>query len=290
MWWQPSRVKADRLAPFVESVDKIIFDSGNERQNLEFFQELLKVLQKASLAEHGRTLLVTDLNWRRSLPWRESVALAFDRRHSEITPDYLAGINSVEIRYGVGDMESVNKSDSPSGSGSGSGSSSASGSDISPNDGRGLNNQALLIAGWLSSTLKWRLQSAATTGTTTEFVFDNAGTAVTLKLIGVKAEDADLGDIGSVEIRCEKPEAVTITAVQRRGMPGIGVTCLRKGEKPEEHPASMFELNEASEERLIDKELEVLAREASFLPAVTATVSALQALTTSSKAATGSKK
>ena len=113
---------------------------------------------------------------------------------------------------------------------------------------------------------------------------------VNVKLIGVKAEDADLGDIGSVEIRCQKPKAVTITALQRRGMPGIGVTCLPEGEKPEERSASMFELNEVSEERLIDKELEVLAREASFLPAVTATVSALQALASSSKTATGNKK
>ena len=164
MWWQPSRMKADRLAPFVESVDKIIFDSGNEPQNLEFFQELLKVLHKASVADHGRTLLVTDLNWRRSLPWRESLALAFDRRHSEITPDYLPGIKSVEIRYGLGDAAESSK---PSGSGSGE----------TPNDGSGLNNQALLIAGWLSSILKWRLQSAATAGNITEFVYDNAGTA-----------------------------------------------------------------------------------------------------------------
>jgi glucose-6-phosphate dehydrogenase assembly protein OpcA len=253
LWWHPTQLAFDKLVPFLNAVDKLIVDSGCSADNFQFFRELLKIIsQKPDVSE--RKLLCTDLNWRRSLPWREAVALAFDRSHSEISPDYLCGISSVEVRYGLPEETAGSQSISS-----------------------GLMNQALLVVGWLSSTLKWRPESARMeSGATAVLSFGGATGKVSVKLIGVPSAEAGIGDIGSIKIRCEKPTALMITAVQQKSMPGIGVSCSDcNSEQADSSLSSMFELNEAPEGHLIDKELESLRMEPSLKPAVEAVVQIL---------------
>ena len=138
-------------------------------------------------------------------------------------------------------------------------------------------NQALLVVGWLSSTLKWRPESARMeSGATAVLSFGGATGKVSVKLIGVPSAEAGIGDIGSIKIRCEKPTALMITAVQQKSMPGIGVSCSDcNSEQADSSLSSMFELNEAPEGHLIDKELESLRMEPSLKPAVEAVVQIL---------------
>jgi len=265
MWWQASSLSYDEIKPFLGAVDRVIVDSGCERESLQFFSEVLNIMnghkQSPALA-HALPFSCTDLNWRRSLPWRESLALAFDQRHSSLSPDYLAGINKMEIRYGLPDGA---KNDEAS--------------------WKGLTNQALLIVGWLASTLGWRLQKAAADKQRVDLNFDASGAKISVALVGVPADEAGEGDIGSIRINTDKPKAVSIVAAQQKGMPGIDVKCFcgALADKSSEDSTSLFELDEMDESRLIDKELEILAVEPIFQRAVVSVVEILKLLQSSKK-------
>jgi glucose-6-phosphate dehydrogenase assembly protein OpcA len=181
------------------------------------------------------------------------VALAFEKRQGQLSPEYLPGISSLDIRYGY-----ANDAASPV----------------------GLTNQALLIIGWLASALGWRPQSAKVGEKgRVELAFDARGNKVAVNLIAVATDEAAVGDIGSIQIHSNKPEDVTIVASQQPGNPGIGVTCLRGISSQKAQGATLFELDEAPERQLIDKELENLGDEPVFKRSVASTVEILTLLT-----------
>jgi glucose-6-phosphate dehydrogenase assembly protein OpcA len=257
VWWQAANLEHKLVQPFVSATDRFIVDSANNPNSLVFFSELQKVMSETHPGTKQPAVLCTDLNWRRSLPWRESVALAFEERHGHLPSEYVHGITSVELRYGQGSNQ--NKAGSP-----------------------GLTNQALLVVGWLAAQLKWCLQKAdlADRGTI-ELAFDNKGLKVSVKLIGVAADEAMEGDIGSIQIRTTKPQPATVVASQHPGLPGIGVTCQQGTDRPKaDASAATFELDEAPESQLIDKELADLGGEPVFTGAVRATVEILNLLGT----------
>jgi glucose-6-phosphate dehydrogenase assembly protein OpcA len=265
MWWQASSLTYDAIKPFLSTVDRVIVDSACKREALSLYSEVLAIMngnEQAHSAAHPIPFSCTDLNWRRSLPWRESLALAFDRRHSELSPEYLAGINKMEIRYGLPD-----------------------GGNNDEASWKGLTNQALLIVGWLSSTLGWRLQKAAADKQRVDLNFDASGAKISVALVGVPSDEAGEGDIGSIRINTEKPRAVAIVATQPKGMPGIDVKCFcgDNADKSSEAPSSLFELDEPDESRLIDKELEILEAEPIFKRAVVSVVEILKLLQSSEK-------
>jgi glucose-6-phosphate dehydrogenase assembly protein OpcA len=265
MWWQAPSLTHEAIKPFLSTVDRVIVDTACEREALSLFSEMLAIMngsEQTLSAAHPIPFSCTDLNWRRSLPWRESLALAFDRRHTELSPDYLAGISNVEIRYGL-------PADAKNGEAS----------------WKGLTNQALLIVGWLSSTLGWRLQKAAADQQRIDLNFDASGAKISVALVGVPSDEAGEGDIGSIRINTEKPRNVAVVAVQQKGMPGIDVNCFcgDQADKSSQDSTSLFELDEMDESRLIDKELEILAVEPIFKRAVVSVVEILKLLQSSGK-------
>jgi glucose-6-phosphate dehydrogenase assembly protein OpcA len=253
LWWHPTRIDSERLSPFLDSVDKVVFDSSSESQALEFFQTLMSLLERREF--NGRHQAFVDLNWRRSLPWRESLALAFDTRHSEISPDYLSGINSVTVAYG----QANTACEGPIGA----------------------TNQALLTIGWLASRLKWTLRTARITDKAhVELEFVAGARPVKVNLQAVPSDKAASGDVGSILIRCDQPKAVSILAKQERSTPGIVVACEDcDGVRGNGVSNALFELNEAPEGLLIDKELESLSTEPTFKPTVALVVDILRMLT-----------
>jgi len=268
MWWRAAPLSHEKLKPFLGWIDRMIVDSSCDRDSLQFFSELLNIMngqaQVQSVA-HEIPFSCIDLNWRRSVSWRESVALAFDQRHSALSPDYLAGINNVEISYGLPDDEKNGEA-----------------------SWKGLTNQALLIVGWISSTLGWRLQKAAADKQRVDLSFDSSGSKISVSLVGVPSDQAGEGDIGSILIRSERPEKVSIVATQHKGMPGIGVTCYRgdqadRNQSGQANCTSLFELDEVAESRLIDKELEIPGVEPIFKRAVVSAVEILKLLQSSGK-------
>jgi glucose-6-phosphate dehydrogenase assembly protein OpcA len=251
------------MEPFLRASDRLVVDSGTQDDNLQFFTDLLGLMNDHSNGRcedtaEGR-VQCSDLNWRRSLPWRESVALAFDRRHSDLSPDYLSGITEVEIRFGTQDDDKL--------------------------DGEGLINQSLLIVAWLASRLAWKLKSATRknqVGYEISFTSSAASLAV-VSLNGVPSDEAGVGDIGSIRVHCNAPEKVSIVAIQQKGMPGIGVKSVHgaQSDAPDGGAASLFELDEPNEGALIDKELESPGRDLVFRKSVQIVVEILQMLSAS---------
>ncbi len=103
---------------------------------------------------------------------------------------------------------------------------------------------------------------------------------VSIQFVGVPSDQAAVGDIGSVSLTCDQPEAVVITATQPKGMPGICVKYSRGKGLSESSSDSdrLFELDEQSESHLIDKELESVLPEPTYYEAIKEAVEILEAL------------
>ncbi len=122
LWWHGTPpLGQGAMRQVLKLVDALIIDSSS------FERPFIATLELAELARSNLDDVgLFDLQWARLDPWRETVAQFFtpaDRR------PFLAGINGVGIDY-VG-------------------------------EGRGNRVGAALLAGWLASTLGWKLQRAA---------------------------------------------------------------------------------------------------------------------------------
>jgi glucose-6-phosphate dehydrogenase assembly protein OpcA len=256
LWWNAPGLARQRMEPFLRAADRLLVDSSTQDDNLSFFTELLDIMNDRRSAPCEGRVRCSDLNWRRSLPWREAVALSFEQRQGSLSPEYLAGITEVEIRYGTQE-------------------------DSTP-DGIGLINQSLLVVAWLASRLNWKVTNAKgdlQQGLVISFASSDSR-AITVRLTGVRSDEAGVGDIGSIRLHCHTPDKVTVVALQQKGMPGIGVKCVPGAEleAPNGDAVSMFELDEPEEGALIDKELESSGRDAVFKKSVETAVAILQKL------------
>jgi glucose-6-phosphate dehydrogenase assembly protein OpcA len=122
LWWHGTPpLGQGSMRQVLKLVDALIVDSST------FERPFIATLELAELARSNlNDVGLFDLQWARLEPWREIVAQFFipaDRR------PFLAGINGVGVSY-VG-------------------------------EGRGNRVGAALLAGWLASTLGWKLQRAA---------------------------------------------------------------------------------------------------------------------------------
>lgn len=239
LWWNADGLTNEKLEPFKESVDRLITDSGVRDDSLAFFKELLGIMNDGRTTPCDGRILCSDLNWRRSLPWREAVALAFDQSHSELSPEYLDGIDSIEIKYGQGDDKKKH--------------------------GVGLVNQAILIVAWLATRLGWNAKSfkPGDSGYEVSFTGKSSNT-ISVRLMPVSANEAGLGDVGSIKLTCSKPDSVTVVASQEKGMPGIGVEYFDRPNSANGSNVRHMMLDEAPEGELIDKELQSLGRDVVF--------------------------
>ncbi len=122
LWWLGTPPLGEvPIEQVMEIVDVLVVDSAG------FERPFTALLDLADLAKTLRKELgIADLAWERLRPWRESLAQFFaptERR------GFLDGLNGVGIDYA--------------------------------GEGRGNRIGAVLMAGWLQSTLRWRLRRAA---------------------------------------------------------------------------------------------------------------------------------
>ncbi len=114
LWWQPQFPRPIE-AHILTWVDRLIFDSRAWGD----FRDQLAILQEA-VAKTKRRLTLRDLNWARTLRFREPIAQIFD---DPVNWPKLPTISKVSIAYGE-DSQTT----------------------------------ALLLVGWLASQLKWSLR------------------------------------------------------------------------------------------------------------------------------------
>jgi glucose-6-phosphate dehydrogenase assembly protein OpcA len=230
MWWRSTSINLHRVRPFLAKVDEIILDSGKHGRGPDFFADVVTIIGAYDKARSTQ-VVVSDLNWRRCLLWREAIALTFDEKHGEVPLSALKQIKSIDLAY-------VWSKGAPS-------------------------NQAILYAGWLSSKLDWKLDKAAKTGDGVKLQFKSDGSIIEINLRGVEC-DTDTGDLCSVQIQFNDATLPFIKIIRDAGAPGVQVHCASSLTDDSSAQKEMFRVNQASESRLIDLELETCDRDSTL--------------------------
>jgi hypothetical protein len=129
LWWLGDPPGDNTIfSSLVALSNRVIVDSTS------FFRPEQDIYTLASLLQASPDSALSDLNWGRLTLWRQLVAQFFDV--ATYRP-YLTGVNSIEIVHAVAPLATPMRTES---------------GDVSPNPAR-----ALLLAGWLKSSLGWTL-------------------------------------------------------------------------------------------------------------------------------------
>lgn len=263
MWLNSPGFKLEPLRPFLPSIDRLILDSDDFDDNITFFKELQMLIKEQGQARCEDKVIASDLNWNRSLSWREAVALSFEERNGKLSPQDLENIVGVEIKYGLDKAHAQSKTPR-----------------------LGLINQSLLVVSWLAGRLGWKFDSARQMeGGLIEIKFTAGGgkRPLLVKLTGIPWEHAGTGDIGSIAVEVGAPANTLLRATQPKGMPGIQVVCLKDGAALKPASGSALELYEPLESVIVDREFEMLAADPVFDETVGLVVEILDCLYGASK-------
>lgn len=214
MWWQPHEVDPEMLAPFMDYVDRLIVDSACTDDSPSRLVKMQKLI-----TELPRGVVLLDLNWRRLLCWRQSIARFFNEERGDLTVEDLDMITSVRIFVSGSDVDcgstessTVNGTSTKSGSKGDTGDSTSQHASLS---------QSLLLVGWLASRLSWELVSAQQTSKTrTEISYKLSRKKVDVTVDVVAAPAVAVGNVCRCEIRfLNRPDVMLVK--QREGAPGL---------------------------------------------------------------------
>lgn len=231
LWWRAKKVDFASVRPFLSYVDELIVDSAKDEGSCNFFSDVIHIIGAYLEEKHGAQIVVSDLNWRRSLLWREALALSFDEQHGHLSVAALGDVKTVEITYAGG--KSVCS---------------------------GHLNQTLLFIGWLANRLGWQFKSA----TNSLVKFAKAEKPVEVKIETAEADESNVGNICSLKVSFNDSALPNIVLQQTSGAPGVQMLATRSGESSV--PSGLdedvrFRVNQATEARLIDLELEAIDRD-----------------------------
>lgn len=231
LWWRAKKVDFANVRPFLSYVDELIVDSAKDEGSCNFFSDVIHIIGAYLEEKHGAQIVVSDLNWRRSLLWREALALSFDEQHGHLSVDALQDVKSVDITYAGG-----------------------------KNVCSGHLNQTLLYIGWLANRLGWQFKSA----TSSLLKFASAEKPVEVKIESVEADESNAGNICSLKLSFNDNALPSIVLQQTSGVPGVQMRASSSGESSEWSGSDedvRFRVNQATEARLIDLELEAIDRD-----------------------------
>lgn len=232
LWWRAKKVDFASVRPFLSYVDELIVDSAKDEGSCNFFSDLIHIIGAYLEEKHGAQIVVSDLNWRRSLLWREALALSFDEQHGHLSLDALKDVKSVEINYVAGKTEC-----------------------------KGDLNQTLLFIGWLANKLGWQFKSASKS--MVHFSAGKNSVEVSIKS-GVDADASHIGNICSLEVSFNDAAFPSVVLQQTAGAPGVQMFATRSAQAaaaPVPQQDFRFKVNQATEARLIDLELETIDRD-----------------------------
>jgi len=222
LWWTDSMSSHDNLfAKLCRGADRLIIDS------VDFVPAIMdSVAQLAFNRNHG-PLGISDINWARLTSWRALLASFYD------VPQYrpaLEQLSAVEIDYVSAE--------------------SASGE---------IASQALLMAGWLASRLKWEpvLKSRETNKEDLRIKLNKKGRQIDLKLRSVERSTMRPGRLARVELKSDS-----------RGT-SFSVARSASGHHIESHanlgsriqPGQLLPVRNRSTAQLLGREMEILTND-----------------------------
>lgn len=126
LWCQYKRPSKELLGPFFPFVERLIVDTADFDEHLSYMFDVKDAFLR--LKDGGA---LYDLNWRRLLPWRQTIARSFEQSLGLLDLEDLDLVSSIVI--GVSEKTDI--------------------------AGKGHSAQALLLASWLASRLGWKFDS-----------------------------------------------------------------------------------------------------------------------------------
>jgi glucose-6-phosphate dehydrogenase assembly protein OpcA len=222
LWWTDSVSSHDSLfVKLCRGADRLIIDS------VDFVPAIMdSVAQLAFNRDHG-PLGLSDINWARVTSWRALLASFYD------VPQYrpaLEQLSAVEIDY------------------------------VSAESVKGeIVSQALLMAGWLASRLKWEpiLESRETNKEGLRIKLNNKGRQINLKLNSVKRSAMRPGRLAKVEFKSESEETTLSVA---RSASGLHIET-HANVRAQIQPGQLLPVRNRSTAQLLGREMEILTND-----------------------------
>ena len=241
LWWHAEPRLADKalFRRLVDLSDRVVIDSAQFPHPEEDLASMAAVL-----TESPRWTAISDLNWARLTAWRALLAGFYD------IADYRPLLNQlkrVTIRYAP----------------------PASDPSIIP-------ARALLLAGWLASRLRWRVQQGSAnrsaSSTTLEFAFDERVFSVEF---AHTRREIESGHLALVTLESEADRAVVFTVRRSADGQRIETSVARDEEKSSQRVLGYEGLSETD---LLGKELEILSHDRVYEQAVLAAGEIIKAI------------
>jgi glucose-6-phosphate dehydrogenase assembly protein OpcA len=233
LWWRDALPFDDPTFNLLSRAsDRVILDSAD----LQDPQNDLMAMAALFGRERATRTAVSDLNWSRLTSWRALLASFYDVQEYGRA---LSDISLVRIEYVA--------------------------TDAAP---RAIAPQALMIAGWLASRLKWRVTSTLTEAEkdgTGAVSLEKGGRPISIEFQRVERPEMRQGRLACVELKTEAGEAATFTVSRSRD--GLYLethaTC---GE--DMRTARVLKVRNRSEAALISCELEIICRDRVYEEAI----------------------
>ncbi len=227
LWWRAGSFSPPAyFRQILRVTDCILVDSARFAHPGEDLSKLARTVQEVS-----GEVVVNDLNWARTQPWRELAAQCFD---APAHRPYLEGLSQVRIEY---------ERESPRAVAQGA--------------------QALLVAGWLASRLEWDLQGRAGNAApgVQSWVFKSAAGPVGVEVVARKFEGGGRGVCFCMAMTAASPAPAAF--LLHRGQDGRSAVTRREisGCPPVERLARLEVL---PEDGLLNEEIKYTGRDAVF--------------------------
>ena len=224
LWWRAGSFSPpDYFKQILRVTDCVLVDSARFAHPAKDLAKLARTVQEVS-----GEVVIGDLNWTRTQPWRELAAQCFD---SPAHRPYLDNLNYLRIEY---------EEESPRAVAQGA--------------------QALLVAGWLASRLGWDLEKGVGSPALS-WVFQSRSAPVKVEVVPRAFEGGGKGVCFCMTMKAESPSPATF--VLRRGQDGKAAITRREisGHPPVERSAR---LEVFSEDELLNEEIRYTGRDAVF--------------------------
>lgn len=224
LWWRTPELDTVALTPFLKSIDRLVVDSRRSTSVKDYLQSLLEIV-------HGArdVLTVSDLNWRRLLPWRRAVAEIFNVGSFGFEPADVQKIKRVEV-------------------------------DFQPRKDGCLSSQILLYIGWLAGRLNWKVTGEKSGSNAWRFVSNGCEVSVT----AISHAEMPPGALNRVRLTLSGDRTITIIAKPKEELVSVVIDCDSKTKSFELlTPSAGFR-----ESDLMGRELETLAEDDIFFQAL----------------------
>lgn len=220
LWWRTPELDTDRLTPFLKSIDRLVVDSRRTASGKDYLYKLMEIVNGAR-----DVITVSDLNWRRLLPWRRAAAEVFTVGSFGFQPGDLQKIKKVDI-------------------------------DFQPQKDGCLSTQILLYVGWLVGRLNWQVEGGVAGANKWKFNAANCEISVT----AANHSEMPPGALNKVKLTLSADRTITIIAKPKEEMVSVVIECNSQTKSFELlTPSANFR-----ESDLMGRELETLAEDAVF--------------------------